>query len=162
MKKTLFIITGFIVIFLLGQTIISAGQLYSWDDENGVTHITVNPPPENAKNSSARETETPNYKKASGITAPAKISSPIKTVPKQTSTKVELYITSWCPYCKKAVAYFRSKGIPITVYDIEKDRAAAARKNRLTNRRGVPFAVINGQPISGYTPEGYSRALGIK
>ena len=34
---------------------------------------------------------------------------------------VELYITSWCPYCKKAIEYFESRGIKYKAYDIEKD-----------------------------------------
>ena len=30
--------------------------------------------------------------------------------------KVELYTTSWCPYCKKARDFFRSRGISFTEY----------------------------------------------
>ncbi|NTU42317.1 MAG: hypothetical protein HGA78_04545 [Nitrospirales bacterium] len=80
-------------------------------------------------------------------------------VAQQNAPKVELYITSWCPYCKKAMDFFQSRGIPVTVYDIEKDSAAAARKNQLDSRRGVPFAVINGQQIHGYSEVFYQRAL---
>jgi len=73
--------------------------------------------------------------------------------------QVELYVTSWCPYCKQAIQFFRSRGIPFTVYDIEKDKGAAQRKNRLDSRGGVPFAVINGQAIHGFSAEAYERAL---
>jgi glutaredoxin len=71
----------------------------------------------------------------------------------------ELYITSWCPYCRQAIAFFQSKGIPVAVYDIEKDEAAARRKNELDPRKGVPFAVINGKQIHGYSEAAYQRAL---
>jgi len=73
--------------------------------------------------------------------------------------QVELYVTSWCSYCKHATQFFRSRGIPFTVYDIEKDKGAAQRKNRLDSRGGVPFAVINGQAIHGFSAEAYERAL---
>jgi glutaredoxin-like YruB-family protein len=72
---------------------------------------------------------------------------------------VELYVTSWCPYCKQAKQYFRSRGIPFTAYDIEKDATAARRKGELDTRGGVPFAVINGQKIRGFSPEAYEKAL---
>jgi glutaredoxin len=76
-----------------------------------------------------------------------------------TSPKVELYSTSWCYYCKKAREFFRSRGIPFTEYDIEKDKKAAARKKRLDKRNGVPFAVINGRGIHGFSAAAYERAL---
>lgn len=75
------------------------------------------------------------------------------------SPQVELYVTSWCPYCKKAAQFFRSRGIPYTVYDIEKDKNAALRKYHLDSSNGVPFALINGQAIQGYSAEAYERAL---
>ena len=38
---------------------------------------------------------------------------------------MEIYGTSWCPYCKKAATYFKSKGITAKEFDIETDAAAA-------------------------------------
>jgi glutaredoxin len=73
--------------------------------------------------------------------------------------EVELYTTSWCGYCGKARTYFWIRGIPFKEYDIEKDRRAARRKKELDPRGGVPFAVINGQPIHGFSPAAYTRAL---
>lgn len=73
--------------------------------------------------------------------------------------QVELYVTSWCPYCKQAENFFRSQGIPYTAYDIEKDSSAARRKEQLDSSRGVPLAIINGQMIRGYSAEAYREAL---
>jgi len=72
---------------------------------------------------------------------------------------VELYSTSWCGYCQKARLFFRKKGIKFVEYDIEKDQNAAYRKKQLDSGRGVPFAVINGQKISGYSEARYLQAL---
>jgi len=117
-------------------------KLYTWVDKNGVTRRTYYPPPvdQAAKKRQAGQT----------ITKQRKI----------TSQKVELYVTSWCPYCKKAQNYFRSKGIAFKVYDIEKNKKAAARKKKLdSGRSGVPFAVVNGSYIHGYAPDQYAKAL---
>ena len=76
----------------------------------------------------------------------------------RTSPKVELYTTSWCPYCDKARDFFRSRGIPFTEYDIEKDNAAAARKNKLDKKRGVPFVVIDGRRMHGWSEAAYEQA----
>ncbi len=46
------------------------------------------------------------------------------------------------------------------IYDVEKDRVAAQRKNQLDSSRGVPFAVINGKHyVHGYNEAGYINAL---
>ena len=72
---------------------------------------------------------------------------------------VEIYETSWCVYCKKAKEFFRSKGIDFVTYDIEKDRQAAQRMRSFTSRMAVPFVVINGQGIAGYSAAAYEQAL---
>jgi glutaredoxin len=78
------------------------------------------------------------------------------------AAKVEIYVTDWCPYCTKAVKFLKANNVPFVAYDIEKDKEAAARKKELSGRSGVPFAVINGKKIYGYSEEAYARALGIK
>jgi glutaredoxin len=77
----------------------------------------------------------------------------------RTSPKVELYTTSWCPYCEKARDFFRSRGISFTEYDIEKDQNAAARKDKLDKKKGVPFVIINGRGMHGWSEAGYEQAL---
>jgi len=73
--------------------------------------------------------------------------------------KVDLYVTSWCPYCHKAQAFFQARNIAVTIYDIEKDNKAAAQKRKLDPQPGVPFVVVNGQGIHGYAPGQYLQAL---
>ena len=130
--------TFFVQIFLPP---VSLAKLYTWKDRNGVVRRTYYPPPADQV-----------WKGKSSSTN----SSTQQTVRKN---KVELYVTSWCPYCKQAIQYFQSKGITPAIYDIEKDKKAAARKKKLDGRSGVPFAVVNGTPIHGYAPERYSTAL---
>jgi glutaredoxin len=55
----------------------------------------------------------------------------------------------------------RSNHINFRQYDVEKDRKAAARMRALGGTRGVPFAVINGKKVGGYSPDAYKQALGL-
>ena len=73
--------------------------------------------------------------------------------------KVEIYGTKWCPYCRAAVKFFRSRGIPVVEYDVETDRAAAQRKNVLDPRPGIPYTVIDGKGIHGYSAPLYEKLL---
>jgi glutaredoxin len=80
---------------------------------------------------------------------------------KRTAT-VEIYITDWCPYCARAIKFLQVNNIRYVAYDIEKDSAAAERKKELSGRKGVPFAIINGKKIYGFSEETYSKALGLR
>ena len=78
---------------------------------------------------------------------------------KAVEADVELFITRWCPWCKKALAFFRSQDVTMRVYDIEKNMRAAKRKRKLDRNRGVPFALVKGVAIHGYDEAAYRRAL---
>jgi glutaredoxin len=80
----------------------------------------------------------------------------------QPTATVEIYVTSWCPYCVQAIKFLQNNRIPYVAYDIEKDSKAAKRKERLSPRQGVPFAIINGKKIYGFSAQAYSEALGLK
>ncbi len=141
MKNRSLLILLVIFLFSLAMVPFASGEMYTWEDRNGKIRRTYYPPPADQvkqKNSQAR-------------------SSVGERVVK--SQRVELYVTSWCPYCKNAEEFFRSRGIATTIYDIEKDAKAASRKRKLDNREGVPFAVVNGWKIHGYSPEQYTDAL---
>ncbi|HEY8037274.1 MAG TPA: glutaredoxin family protein [Methylobacter sp.] len=73
---------------------------------------------------------------------------------------VDLYITSWCPYCKKAIIFMHKNNIAFKEYDIEQDFDAANRKEKLApDYSGVPLAVINGTVIRGFSESKYRKAL---
>ena len=55
----------------------------------------------------------------------------------------------------------RSNGIPYKNYDIEKDRKARARMKKLGGTGAVPFAIINGKTVRGYSEGTYKRLLGL-
>ena len=73
--------------------------------------------------------------------------------------RVEVYLTSWCGYCRKTVKFLTEKGIPYTAYDIEKDRDAHRIYNQLGGN-GVPVVRIGEKVIHGYNPDAILNALG--
>lgn len=150
------------ILALLFQSLASAA-IYRWVDKNGVVTFRDTPPAEHPEQAQI----------VSSAQSPAITSSPANPAPAGTkeaavlkeevaAPQVELYVTSWCGYCKQAEAFFRSQGIPFTAYDIEQDRSAAERKNQLDSRGGVPFAIINGRKVHGFSVEAYREALGQK
>lgn len=149
-----------IVLMLLIFSGFARADFYKWEDEEGNIHITDYPPPsKSVKKFKVHETES-NADLTAGTSAPKKTvpDRPYREKPR-TLNEVILYTTSWCPYCKKAKEFFRSKNIDFTEYDVEQDREAARRKKSLDPGGGVPFAIVNGQSISGYSPAAYEAAL---
>ena len=75
---------------------------------------------------------------------------------------VDIYITQWCPYCKKAMAYLRSKKISFTPYDIEQSQYAKLKKQKLApGYTGVPLTVINGKILKGFSADRFDKALSL-
>ncbi len=75
--------------------------------------------------------------------------------------KVEVYMTSWCGYCKKMVRFLNEKGIAYTAYDIEKD-SGAARTYRELGGSGVPLVRVGSHVIHGYNPDAVMSHLNGK
>ena len=125
-----------------------------WVDHNGVVTSRGTPGenPQRAQTvtAAARPTVAP---------APASGGNAAAGKPDPAGPQVELYVTSWCSYCKEAEKFFRAQGIPYAIYDIEKDSSAAQRKEQLDSGKGVPLAVINGQLIHGFSEAAYREAL---
>lgn len=62
---------------------------------------------------------------------------------------VLLYTTSWCPYCRRAKALLKEKGVQWNEIDIEAhpDNRQAMRK--ASGRNTVPQIFINGSHVGG-------------
>ena len=157
-----------LIVFLLSVGL-SAAEIYSWEDENGVTHYSDTQPShisewEAQDGASQSESQQDNQNQPYKYN-PELISEILDELEddgdddSEPGPAVELYVTSWCTYCHKAKAFFRSKGVEFTEYNIEKDKAAAERMASLTESRAVPFVVIDGKMIQGYSIGAYERAL---
>ena len=64
--------------------------------------------------------------------------------------KVEVYSTSYCPYCIRAKALLRSKGVAFDEIDVTDNSELRAKMVKLAGgRRTVPEIFINGEMIGG-------------
>jgi glutaredoxin len=106
-------------------------EIIKWVDKFGIIHIQDSP-----------QVNTPEKK------------SQIKIDP-----KVELYVTSWCPWSQKALKYFQEKGVSFTAYDIEKDPGSRRRQKEINPSGSVPTVVINGNVYVGYSANEFDRML---
>ncbi|HUY84163.1 MAG TPA: glutaredoxin 3 [Steroidobacteraceae bacterium] len=65
--------------------------------------------------------------------------------------KVEVYTTSYCPYCARAKSLLKSKGVAFEEIDVSGDAALREKMIELSGgRRTVPEIFINGRIIGGY------------
>lgn len=66
------------------------------------------------------------------------------------SAKVEIYTWSTCPFCMRALALLRQKGVEFQEYCIDGDAAAReAMAERAHGRRSLPQIFINDHHIGG-------------
>lgn len=74
---------------------------------------------------------------------------------------VEIFVTSWCPYCRALEKFLTRRQIPFTRYDVEHDAKGIAVYQEL-GAGGVPIIRIDGTNIlRGFSIEALEEALGI-
>ena len=63
---------------------------------------------------------------------------------------VVMYTTQSCPFCVRAKALLKHKGVPFEEVDVSSDDALRDRMIEESGRRTVPQIFINGQSIGGF------------
>lgn len=65
--------------------------------------------------------------------------------------KVQVYSTTYCPFCVRAKALLRAKGVQFEELDVTDDSELREKMVELSGgRRTVPEIFINGKIIGGY------------
>lgn len=158
-----YIVLAVLVVFLSLTADNAYAGIYKWVDKDGTVHYADSPPPSgtDAEEVNPQPNRVEGYGKVSSGKTSGQNAAKTKQepVPANDLPIVEIFVTSWCGYCKKAEAYFTRRNIPFVKYDIEKDQAAARRKASLTQSRGVPFVLIGDVGIPGYSESAFERAL---
>lgn len=75
------------------------------------------------------------------------------------NTKITVYSTTWCGFCKQAMKYFDSLGVKYTDVNVEEDRQAAEEMVRKTGQMGVPVIEIGDTTIVGFDRPQIDAAL---
>jgi glutaredoxin len=79
---------------------------------------------------------------------------------KNSDIQVVMYMTDWCPYCRKAGKYIKSLGVHLIEYNIEKDENRKKEMKALSGGSAmVPLIDVEGTIIRGYVPEEISAAV---
>jgi len=78
--------------------------------------------------------------------------SAAKTGSARNCPTVEIFVTSWCGYCKMMEQALDKKGIAYRTYDVEKDDRAA-KIYRDLHGRGVPLVRVGSKVVYGYDPD---------
>ncbi len=145
-------------------------QLYQYTDKNGVLIVTDRPPSDSGAkekqlkddgvywSTPSREQEQATRENRSTQSQEGAVYQ--KRTPNYGSVTAEMYMASWCPYCKQAGAYIRSLGVNLVQYDIE---TQPSRKAELRQKSGgstaIPFIDIGGTIIRGYNPSAIKAAV---
>ncbi len=65
--------------------------------------------------------------------------------------KVELYTTTYCPFCTRAKNLLKSKGVAFVEIDVTEDDELRAKMIEMSGgRRTVPEIFINGKIVGGF------------
>ena len=65
--------------------------------------------------------------------------------------KVQIYRTSYCPYCDMAERLFNQLGVEVQKIDVTEDPEERARLVKETGQRTVPQIFIDGKAIGGFS-----------
>ena len=122
-------------------------DLYTWEDEPRVLHITDYPPPQNIKKQKIKYFEE-SMTKADQSSAK-----------KEKKADIVLYTKNDCPDCDKAKNFLNSKELVFTEYNMDEDKTAVEKRKGIDDGTDVPFAVINRNQVYGFSEAVYNRAL---
>ena len=65
------------------------------------------------------------------------------------STQIIMYTKSWCPYCERARALLKAKGVAFKEIDIESQPEQREEMVRRSGRRTVPQIFVGSRHIGG-------------
>ena len=75
-------------------------------------------------------------------------------------SKVILFSTSSCSWCRRAKRYFKKNRVPFKEVNVERDADVARDVVRKTGQTGVPVIKIGGAWIVGFDKARIERELG--
>lgn len=149
-----------IILLLILVSSLANAEMYKWVAENGSVTFKDTPPPTSQKTKKVKVYTENDFDPTPPFQPETTKRSSKKAIPTVTQAAVpkkerfngtvEIYLTDWCGYCKQALRYMDSKGIPYVAYNIEKDDAAKTRHKELGGR-GVPLIIIGPNKMNGFS-----------
>ena len=76
-------------------------------------------------------------------------------------SKVKIYTTPSCVYCKMTKEFFKQNNIQYEELDVAKDINARGEMIQKSGQMGVPVIEVNGETIVGFDQPKLKKALGL-
>ncbi len=125
-----------------------AGAIYKWKDANGRVHIGDRPPATSGAEQISVRVNTYEGTASGGQDSASNGGG----------EKVVIYTTRRCGYCRQAKAWFASKGVAYTEYDVENsDRGR--RDYKKLGGSGVPIILVGDKRLNGFRADRLAAVL---
>jgi glutaredoxin 3 len=142
MRKTLLFMVLIIAALFVALTanVSDAATLYRWVDEQGVVHVSENPPGGNVAFAQAVVGEGADK----GPAVEEKKEFRVRPA------EVTIYTTPTCPWCHRTKAWLRDKKIRYKEVDVTTDKKGLEEMVRISGQTGVPVIVVGDEVIVGF------------
>jgi len=127
-----------------------SAQIYKWRDKDGSIRFSDTPPPPGVEAETMKMRETP------------KEATPKRPGEKRAYGEIQviMYMTDWCPYCRKAREYLNSLGVTLTEYNVDREKSREEERIRKAGGgSGVPVIDVEGIIIRGFNPDRIKAAV---
>ncbi len=126
-----------------------SAEVFKYTDQSGQTHYVdkLEKVPVTYRDQAAKAISLPPITKVK--TLPLKYeerSEPYSPAARVKQPTIEIFVTSWCGYCRKLEQYLESKKLKFSKYDIEHNSRGKSIYNELGGG-GVPITRINNRKI---------------
>ena len=81
-------------------------------------------------------------------------------VAKRNHPPVEIFVTEWCPHCKRLERFLQSNNIEFTKYDVERDPVGQSKLSAIGGR-GVPVVTVGDEVVMGFNEPRLKQLLGL-
>ena len=128
----------------------ASSQIYKWTDENGSIRFSDSPP--------AGVKVQKIQADSGGAKTEVRPAPPGGAKAEKGAVKVVMYMTDWCPYCRKAREFLQTLDVDLVEYNVEKNREKAA-EFKAKGGSGVPLIDVEGTVIKGFNQDSIKFAV---
>jgi glutaredoxin 3 len=142
-----------IVVALCG---VVSGEIFHYVDSEGKSHYVTSADrvPSEYQTQVGSPAALPNVSRGGAAKYNYQPTSPAKSI----DSKVIVFVTSWCPYCKSLESFLTANKVPFTRYDVERDLKGAKLYKSL-GVVGYPVTKIGKEVIRGFNKARFQEIL---
>ncbi len=148
-----------VALMLFAAAQAATAEIIRYTDRDGNVHYTssVEQVPEEYRSQIPNQKALPPISKTPALKIPGDEKRDTRAAAR--NTRVEIFVTDWCSYCRTLEKFLKEKRIPYVRRNIEAD-ASAKRAYLKLGGGGIPVTKVGSRVIRGYRPEEILEALG--